>query len=62
MEKRIPDGTEVLIFKYVGVMGPNQDNYHFKRGTVEQSIEIDELTFTREIAKKRYFYTISYLS
>ena len=58
MENRIPEGTEVLIFRYVGSMGPYQDNFHFKKGIIESCMEIEELTYTRDLPKKRFFYTV----
>lgn len=45
MKKTIPNGTEVLIFKYIREWGPNQDEDHFSIGTIESSKESDDLSY-----------------
>lgn len=45
MEKVIPNGTEVLIFKYIREWGPNQDEEHYLIGTIESSEESDDLSY-----------------
>lgn len=44
MEKSIPKGTEVLIFKYVREWGLNQDDEHFILGVVQSSKKSDDLS------------------
>ena len=44
MEKIVPNGTEVLIFKYNPCLGPNQDEERFIRGRIESSEIIEEST------------------
>ena len=44
MEKIIPNGTEVLIFKYVREWGPNQDDENYVVGIVQSSKTSDDLS------------------
>lgn len=41
----IPNGTEVLIFKYVREWGPNQDDENYIIGTVQSSKTSDDLSY-----------------
>lgn len=44
MEKIIPNGTEVLIFKYISEWGPNQDDENYVVGIVQSSKTSDDLS------------------
>lgn len=44
MEKIIPNGTEVLIFKYVREWGPNQDDENYIVGTIKSSRMSDDMS------------------
>lgn len=44
MEKIIPNGTEVLIFKYIREWGVNQDDEHYILGVVQSSKKSDDLS------------------
>ena len=44
MDKNVPIGTEVLIFRYNPSLGPNQDEERFIRGRIESSEIIEEST------------------
>ena len=44
MEKIIPNGTEVLIFKYIREWGPNQDDENYTVGTIQSSKTSDDLS------------------
>lgn len=44
MEKIIPNGTKVLIFKYVRACGPNQDDENYIVGTVKSSRMSDDMS------------------
>ena len=44
MEKIIPNGTQVLIFKYIREWGPNQDDEHFTVGSVQRSKPSNDLS------------------
>lgn len=44
MEKIIPNGTEVLIFKYIREWGPNQDDENYVVGFVQSSKTSDDLS------------------
>lgn len=41
----IPNGTEVLIFKYIREWGPNQDDENYIIGTVHSSKTSDDLSY-----------------
>ena len=41
----LPNGTEVLIFKYVRKWGPNQDDENYIIGTVQSSKTSDDLSY-----------------
>lgn len=43
--KIIPNGTEVLIFKYVREWGPNQDDENYIVGKVQTSKTSDDLSY-----------------
>ena len=45
MKKIIPNGTEVLIFKYIREWGPNQDEENYNIGIIESSEESDDLSY-----------------
>lgn len=45
MNKVIPNGTEVLIFKYIREWGPNQNEDHYTIGTIESSKESEDLSY-----------------
>lgn len=41
----LPNGTEVLIFKYIREWGPNQDDENYIIGTVQSSKTSDDLSY-----------------
>lgn len=41
----IPNGTEVLIFKYIREWGPNQDDENYIIGTAQSSKTSDDLSY-----------------
>lgn len=45
MKKIVPNGTQVLIFKYVREWGSNQDNEHFISGIITSSKESEDLSY-----------------
>ncbi len=56
-DKKIADGTEVLIFKYIRERGLQQDNFHFKRGIIQSSKLTEDLSTHGSIWQK-HFYTV----
>ena len=44
MEKIIPNGTKVLIYKYIREWGPNQDDENYIVGTIQSSKTSDDLS------------------
>ena len=55
MNKDIPIGTEVLIFKYNSSLGPNQDEEHFIKGRIENSEIREETTMHGSPWNIRYY-------
>ena len=55
MDKNVPIGTEVLIFRYNPSLGPNQDEERFIRGRIESSEIIGETTMHGSTWDIRYY-------
>lgn len=55
MEKNVPIGTEVLIFRYNPSLGPNQDEERYIRGRIESSEIIEESTMHGSPWDIRYY-------
>ena len=55
MDKNVPIGTEVLIFRYNPSLGPNQDEERFIRGRIESSEIIGETTMHESTWDIRYY-------
>ena len=57
MEKKLPAGTEVLIFKYIREWGIDQDYIHFKKGVIQNSVLSEDLS-THGSPYFKNFYTV----